>query len=355
MKMVKIRDYKIGLGNPCFIIAEVGVNHNGEMENAHRLIDAAARAGANAVKFQSFVTDELITPDAPKANYQIETTGEVGSQYRMLKALELTASQQAELKTYCEQVGIIYLCTPYEKNSVDMLDDLGVAAYKIASTDITNIPLLLYMARKKRPVILSTGMSNLGEIEQAVDTLRINGLEGKIIILQCTSEYPTPVQEVNLRAIKTIRRAFNCPVGFSDHTPGIGASPWAVAVGACVVEKHLTLDRKMSGPDHRASIEPDELSQLVETIRDVESALGDGVKKPTPSENPNKQLMQKSLVACEFIPKGQVIHPEYLTSKRPATGISPRMWNEVIGRRVARDVQAGEILDMSSIDWSDAP
>ena len=291
---VKIEDFVIGTGNPCFIIAEAGVNHNGDMKLAHKLIDEAAEAGADAVKFQSFIAEDLVTAEAQKAKYQVETTGQDGGQFAMLKKLELSKDQQKELKTHCDEAGILYLCTPYEEKSADLLEEIGVAAYKIVSTDTTNIPFLRYLARKAFPVILSTGMSSLGEVEEAVNELKLYGFGEKIIILQCTSEYPAPVNEINLRAMKTMELAFSCPVGFSGHTPGIGASPWAVVARACVVEKHFTLDRNMEGPDHRASIEQKELKELVRIIGDVEAALGDGIKRPMPSEIANKPRMQKS-------------------------------------------------------------
>lgn len=354
IKSVQIGDRLVGPGQPCFIIAEAGVNHNGDMHLAHQLIEAAAKMGADAVKFQSFITEELITPEAPKAGYQVETTGEPGSQYKMLKALELSADQQAELKDYCKQTGILYLCTPYENTSVDMLDHMDVAAFKIASTDTTNIPFLRYIADKGRPVILSTGMSTLCEVEEAVDTLRVGGLEGKIVILHCTSEYPAPVSEANLRAILTMQQAFGCPVGFSDHTPGVGASPWAVAVGACMIEKHFTLDRNMVGPDHRASLESDELAALVRTVRDVEAALGDGIKRPMPSEIPNKPLMQKSLVARRSVRAGETITAKDLACKRPGFGLAPSWFDRVVGKRAIVDIPKDAVLTISSVDWSES-
>ena len=350
---VKIKDFMIGPGNPCFIIAEAGVNHNGDMELAYKLIDAAAEAGADAVKFQSFVTEDLVTAEAQKARYQVETTGQNGGQFAMLKKLELSGEQQAELKAYCDKANILFLCTPYEEKSADLLERIGVAAYKIASTDTSNIPFLRYLARKDIPVILSTGMSSLGEVEESVNELRLQGLDGKIIILQCTSEYPAPVKDINLRAMKTMELAFGCPVGFSDHTPGIGASPWAVATGACVVEKHFTLDRNMEGPDHRASIEPDELKELVRTIRDIEAALGDGIKRPMASEFANKPRMQKSLVATRTISAGEVIQLTDLTCKRPGNGLSPKWFDKVVGKKAAKQIQKEETLELGSIIWSD--
>lgn len=351
---VQIGEDLIGQGRSCFIIAEAGVNHNGDMDLAHRLIDRAAEAGANAVKFQSFVAEKLVTSAAKKADYQVETTGKPdNSQYEMLKALELTPEQQAELKAHCEEAGITYLCTPYEKASADMLDRMSVAAFKIASTDTTNIPFLRYLADKGRPVILSTGMSTLGEVEQAINTLRSGGLEGKIVLLHCLSEYPAPIDEVNLRAILTMQQAFRCPVGFSDHTPGIGASPWAVAIGACVVEKHFTLDRSLPGPDHRASLEPEELVNLVQTIRDVEVALGDGIKRPMPSELSNKVRLRKSLVALRDIRAGDKISAEDLTCKRPGNGLPPSCLDRVVGKRAASDLPENSLLTLSSINWNE--
>ena len=353
IKPVKIKNFMIGPGNPCFIIAEAGVNHNGEMGLAHKLIDAAAKAGADAVKFQSFVTEDVVTPEAQKARYQVETTGQNGGQFAMLKKLELSKDQQKELKTHCDEAGILYLCTPYEEKSADLLEAIDVAAYKIASTDTTNIPFLRYLAGKGIPVMLSTGMSSLGEVEEAVNELKLHGLNGEIIILQCTSEYPAPVNEINLRAMKTMELAFGCPVGFSDHTPGIGTSPWAVAAGACVVEKHFTLNRNMEGPDHRASIEPDELKELVRTIRDVETAMGDGIKRPMPSELPNKTRMQKSLVATRLIPAGETIQKADLTCKRPGSGLPPKWFDRVVGSKAAKEIQKEETLELDSIIWSD--
>jgi N-acetylneuraminate synthase len=349
---VDIRGCRVGFGHPCFIIAEAGVNHNGDIELAHKLVDEASAAGADAVKFQSFIAEGLVTPQAQKAGYQVETTGEAGAQFEMLRALELSAEQQAEIKAHCEELGIVYLCTPYEYDSVDMLDALGVAAYKVASTDTTNIPMLGYMARKGRPVILSTGMSTLGEVENAVNALRDGGLTDKIIILHCTSEYPAPVEEANLRAILTMQHAFGCPVGFSDHTNGIGASPWAVAIGACMIEKHFTFDRTMKGPDHRASLDPSQFASLVETIRNVEAALGDGIKRPMPSERANKSHMQKSLVARRDIASGELIVAEAIAIKRPGHGLKPAWLDDVVGRRAARDIRKNEMLTLAHLEWA---
>jgi len=353
MRIVRIGDRLVGGDAPVMIIAEAGVNHNGDVKLAHELIDVAAKAGADAVKFQSFITEELVTMNAAKAEYQVTTTGSPGRQYEMLKALELTAEEQASLKAHCEELGILYLCTPYETISVDMLDRLGVVAFKIASTDTTNVPFLKYVASKGRPVILSTGMSTLGEVEMAVEALRAGGLGGQFILLHCVSEYPAPIQEANLRAMRALAQAFGCPVGYSDHTRGIGAAPWAVAAGACVVEKHYTLDRKMPGPDHRASLEPKELTQLVRNIREVERSLGDGIKRPTDGELRNKVLMQKSLVASREIRAGEQISPDAVTCKRPGTGLAPHYFDVIVGHKAVKAIAAGEVLTFGSIDWTE--
>lgn len=347
---VLIGSSPVGAGHRVFVIAEAGVNHNGDVRLAHRMIDEAQKAGADAVKFQGFITDELITRDAPKADYQTKTTGP-GGQYEMLKRLELSADEQQALKAHCEEAGILYLCTPYDRPSVELLHAMNVQALKIASTDVTNTPFLRFVASKGRPVILSTGMSTLAEVGQAVAALAAGGLHGKLILLHCISQYPAAIEDINLRAMETLRQAFHCPVGFSDHTQGIEAGSWAVAAGACMVEKHFTLDRDMEGPDHRASLEPDELSAYVRAVRRVEAALGDGIKRPTPGELPNKVLMQKSLVAVRAIGKGEVITADALSCKRPAKGLAPADLDGVVGRKAARSIAAGETLVYEAIDW----
>lgn len=348
---VRIKNFRIGPGNPCFIIAEAGVNHNGDIHTAHRLIDAAIQSGADAVKFQSFKAEDLVTPQSKKADYQLKTTQGDTSQFSMLKKLELSLEDQVQLKKHCDDKDILYLCTPYEQKSADLLEGIGVEAYKIASTDTSNLPFLRSLAKKNIPVILSTGMSTLGDVEESVKELKEYGLLGKIIILQCTSEYPVPFEDINLRAMKTMEAAFCCPVGFSDHTPGIGASPWAVAAGACVVEKHFTLDRRMMGPDHKASINPGEMTELVKTVRNVEASLGDGMKKIMPSEEKNKSRMQKSLVATRNIPAGGTINKEDLTCKRPGTGLLPKWFDKVVGKQAAVNIRKDDVLALDSISW----
>lgn len=350
--VVEIGGRRVGSGEPCFIIAEAGVNHNGDMDLAHRLIDAAAGAGADAVKFQAFVTEELVTAAAPKAGYQLATTSGGGDQFSMLKALELTGAQLDALRRHCDTRGVVFLCTPYDVPSADMLDRLGVAAYKIASTDTSNTPFLRHLAAKGRPVLLSTGMSTLAEVEAAVTAL--DAVHDRLILLHCTSEYPAPPEEANLRAMATMAAAFACPAGFSDHTMGIEVAGWALALGACVIEKHFTLDRAAPGPDHRASIEPDELAALVAMARRVERALGDGVKRPTASELPNKPRMQKSLVLRRAVVAGESLRTELLTCKRPGGGLPPDWLERVAGRTALHDLPADTVLTLADIDWRDA-
>ncbi len=350
---VQIDRYLIGAGNPCFIIAEAGVNHNGDLDVAKKLVDTAKNAGANAIKFQYFITENLVTDSAVKAEYQIANTRSPGRQFEMLKSLELDFQQHKELQQYCLEREMLYICTPYDHYSVDRLDELGVAAYKIASTDTTNIPMLRHIAFKQRTVILSTGMCSLGEVEQAVTTLKQNGLSGKIILLQCTSEYPAPMNEINLKAMQTMEHAFLCPTGFSDHTEGIGASPWAVAMGAGVVEKHFTLNKNMKGPDHKASIEPRELEALVREIRQLEQAMGDGIKMVSETEKNNKKVMQKSLVAVYDIPPGTVLSEEEIACKRPGTGLSPEWFDRVVGKTTSRLIIEGSLLHPQDIIWDD--
>ena len=285
---IRIEDKLIGEEEPCFIIAEAGVNHNGSVELAKKLIDAAKDAGADAVKFQTFKAENVVVKDAQKAEYQKETTGE-GSQYEMIKKLELTEEDFRELADYAKEKDIMFLSSPFDKDSIDLLNELDVPAFKVGSGEITNFPLLRYIAKKGKPIILSTGMSTLGEIEEALDVIRSEGVED-IALLHCVSNYPARIEDVNLRAMGTLKQAFKLPVGFSDHTLGITAPIAAVALGACVIEKHFTLDRNLPGPDHKASLEADELKEMVKAIREVEKVLGNGIKRPTKEEEEIKKL-----------------------------------------------------------------
>lgn len=349
-KKVHIGDRLVGEGEPCFIIAEAGVNHNGDISLAKKLIDAAREAGADAVKFQSFITEEVVTPGAQKAEYQKETTGADESQFDMLKRLELTENDFTELSNYARNKGLIFLATPFDRRSVDLLDELDVPAFKIASGEITNVPLLRHIARKKKPVILSTGMATMDEIGEALAIIRQEKLT-EIILLHCVSCYPAQIADMNLRAMQTLKLTFGLPVGLSDHTQSAVAVPVAALVsGACVIEKHFTLDKKLPGPDHRASLEPGELRQMVLAIRDVEKALGDGLKKPTPEEKENRKVARRSIVAKVDIPRGTVIKEDMLDVKRPGDGIEPKFLTTVIGRRVRNNIGRGEMVGWDGIE-----
>jgi len=346
---VKINDKLIGEEEPCFIIAEAGVNHNGSVELAKKLIDAAKDAGADAVKFQTFKAESVVVKDAQKAEYQKETTGE-GSQYEMIKKLELTEEDFRELADYAKEKDIMFLSSPFDKESVDLLHELDVPAFKVGSGEITNLPLLRYIAKKGKPIILSTGMSTLGEIEEALDVIRSEGVED-IILLHCVSNYPARIEDVNLRALGTLKQAFKLPVGFSDHTLGITAPIAAVALGACVIEKHFTLDRNLPGPDHKASLEPEELKEMAKAIREVEKALGNGIKKPTKEEEEIKKVARRSIVAKVDISKGAIITEDMLDVKRPGTGIEPKYLKFIIGRKTKEDIKKDEIISLKMITW----
>ena len=310
-----------------FIIAEAGVNHNGSIELAKKLIDRAAEAGADAVKFQSFKAKNLVTKTAKKAEYQETTTGIAENQFQMIKKLELDYEKHGELMNYCQEKGIMFLSSPFDLESIDLLHKLELEIFKIPSGEITNLPYLRKIGKLKKKVILSTGMSTLGDIEQALEILRENGTDD-ITVLHCNTEYPTPMKDVNLNAMKTIRDAFKVEVGYSDHTLGIEIPIAAVALGATIIEKHFTLDKTMEGPDHRASLEPNELKAMVTAIRNIENAMGDGVKKLTESESKNIKIARKSIVASQNIKKGEVFTEENLTVKRPGDGISPMIWDQ---------------------------
>jgi N,N'-diacetyllegionaminate synthase len=338
---IMVDDYSIGFGYPCFIIAEAGVNHNGDLGLAKTLIEAAKTAGADAVKFQTFSTDDLALDTAPKASYQRGTTDKAESQYQMLKKLELKQEEFADLKLYADQVGITFLSTPYDLESARYLAELGVGAIKIASIDITNHPLLKEVARLGLPILLSTGMATLGEIEQGLAVVN-NGGNSQVVLLHCVTNYPIKEEEANLRVMGTLRQAFDVPVGYSDHTVGLAAPLAAVALGAVVIEKHFTLDRDSPGPDHAASIEPAGLAELVAGIRAVEQALGSGVKHLSEVEMENRRTMRRSLVAKCSISKGTLIDASMLAMKRPGTGLGGEFIPYVVGRQARRDIEYGE-------------
>ena len=331
--------------NKTFIIAEAGVNHNGSLEIAFRLIDVAVAAGADAVKFQTFKAEKFITMSAHKAEYQKETTGADESQLEMVKKLELDETAHIRLHQYCQHKGIQFLSTPFDLESIDLLSRLELEIFKIPSGEITNLPYLRKLGALKKRLIMSTGMADLGEIEDALDVLTESGtpLEN-ITILHCNTEYPTPFEDVNLRAMLTIGHAFGVAVGYSDHTSGIEVAVAAVALGAAVLEKHFTLDRNLPGPDHNASLEPDELKAMVQAIRNIEKALGDGIKRPSPSEVKNKPIARKSLVASQPIKTGELFSAENIAAKRPGAGISPMRWNEVLGQVAQKDYEKDDLI-----------
>jgi N-acetylneuraminate synthase/N,N'-diacetyllegionaminate synthase len=338
----------IGSGQPCFVIAEAGVNHNGDPDLARQMINVAARSGADAIKFQTFKTNRLVTSDAPKADYQMTTTDAQESMAHMLSALELSAETHRQVVSWCRDEGILFMSTPFDEESVDLLDDLGVPLYKVPSGEITNWPLLEHIGRKGKPIILSTGMSTVSEIDDAVRVIRTSG-NPPLVLLQCVSNYPCSAASVNLRAMCSMAASWGDPVGYSDHTMGIEVAVAAVALGACVVEKHFTLDRQMPGPDHQASLEPEELALLVSSIRNVEEALGDGVKRPVAEEEATLDVIRKSLVAARPIPSGTVIRSEMLTVKRPGTGVDPRHLSTFVGKCAIRDVREDELLGWDAI------
>jgi N,N'-diacetyllegionaminate synthase len=328
------------------IIAEAGVNHNGDLELAKQLIDVAAAAGADLVKFQTFNANRQVTRSAKKADYQTQTTDSTESQHAMLLRLELTEAMHHQLIAHCATRNIGFFSTGFDIESVNLLVSLGQDYFKIPSGEITNLPYLCHIGQLGKAVILSTGMATLGEIEAAIDVLEQAGTpRSQLTVLHCTTEYPTPMSEVNLRAMQSIQAAFGVAVGYSDHTQGVEVAIAAVAMGATVIEKHFTLDRTLPGPDHQASLEPAELSAMVAAIRNIEAALGDGIKRLTPSEARNKPVARKSLVANRAIKAGEVFTAENLTAKRPGTGISPMRWDEVIGRVAGRDYSADELIE----------
>lgn len=326
-----------------YIIAEAGVNHNGDINIAKRLIDAAEEAGADAVKFQCFKPDKLVSGFADKAGYQKETTNRYEKQLDMVRRLELSSKQQLELFNYCKEKRFQFLSSPFDEISLSFLNEIGMEIYKIPSGEITNLPLLEKTGKLKKKVILSSGMSTLGEIEEALRILRAFGTND-ITVLHCNTEYPTPIKDVNLYAMNTIREAFQVKVGYSDHTLGIEVPVAAVALGAIVIEKHFTLDRRMEGPDHKASLLPDELKTMIQAIRNVEVALGNGIKKPSPSEKNNIYNVRKSVVAGRSIKKGEKFSEDNITAKRPGNGISPMRWYEIIGRKADKDYQEDELI-----------
>jgi N-acetylneuraminate synthase/N,N'-diacetyllegionaminate synthase len=344
---IKIGNKIIGENKQCFIIAEAGVNHNGSMELAKKLIDKAKECGANAIKFQTFKAEEVVSKNVPMAKYQKENIDKNESQLEMIKKLELGYEGFIELKRYCDEKNIIFLSTPHCESAIDFLEPL-VPAYKIGSGDLTNLPFLEKVAKKGKPIILSTGMGTIEEVRDAIHAIKGEGND-KLILLHCTTNYPAKIEEVNLRAMETMQKEFNCPVGYSDHTLGTEVPIAAVALGAKVIEKHFTLDKSLPGPDHKASLEPNELEEMIRRIRNIEIALGDGIKKPTPSEIEIAKIVRKSVVAEKFIPAGTEIKEDMLAIKRPGTGLPPKYLEKIIGKKAKRDIRRDEMISWDKI------
>lgn len=343
---IKIKNKSIGPKEPCFVIAEAGVNHNGRLDLALKLVDAAKKAGADAVKFQTFTAEAVATKYVPMVGYQKENVAQSQNQLTLLKKLELPFEDFIKIKKYCDKKKIIFLSTPHTPDAVDFLDGL-VPVYKIGSSDLNNIPFLKKVAKKKKLIILSTSMSTMLEVKESVKAIKKQA-NNKIVILHCTNMYPCPFSQVNLRAMLTIKKELNLPVGYSDHTLGITVPIMATALGACVIEKHFTLSRKMSGPDHAASLEPLELKQMVKAIREAELALGTGVKKPTKTEKEYQKVDRKSIITKSTIKNGVKITEDMLCIKRPGSGIEPKFLNKVIGKKVKRNLKKDYL-----VKWSD--
>jgi len=350
---MQIANSHISQASPCYIIAEAGVNHNGDVGLAHRLVDEAKDSGADAIKFQSFITENLILPNAPKADYQMSSTDASESQYSMLKSLEISFDALTALKEHCDAVGIAFICTPYDRESIDFLYSIKASAIKIASADMINLPLLEHLRpQENMPLILSTGLCSLWEVDYVLNALFGGKNPSNTALLHCTTEYPAPIEEANLRAIPTLASALKLPVGFSDHTPGFEASMVAVSIGAVILEKHFTLDTKMRGPDHQASLDPKGFRRFVETVRLTEKMLGDGVKKPVQSELKNKHRMQRSLVTLKPVIEGETLTKEHLTSKRPGTGVSPLYYFNILGKKAKKNIDSEVQISFNDVDWS---
>jgi len=326
------------------VIAEAGVNHNGDITLAKKLVDVAKECGADIVKFQTAKPDLLVTPNAPMAEYQKNNMGKNESQKEMLKKLLLSYDDFAELSSYCKDKKIEFLSTPFDIDSIHFLHDM-VRLWKIPSGEITNLPYLREIAATKKKVIMSTGMAEMEEVDRAVNILYQYGTK-ELALLHCTTNYPTDFDEVNLRAMLSLKEKFRVPVGYSDHTEGIEVPIAAVALGAVVIEKHFTLDRNMEGPDHKASLEPEELQSMVRAIRNIEAAMGDGIKRPSESEKKNIEIARKSIVARRPIRAGEIFTEDNLTTKRPGSGISPMRWNDVVGQAAARDFAMDELIEV---------
>jgi len=347
MNNYNIGNHIVGDNSRCYIIAEAGVNHNGDISIAKELISEASRSGADAIKFQTFHANDLLLKNAKKANYQKINPNDRETQFEMIKKLELNQNDFIELYNYAIKKNVTFLSSPFDIKSVDFLDSIGIPAFKIASGELTNMPLIEHISSKKKPIILSTGMSSIEEIRNSISLIKKN--TDNIILLHCISSYPTKYEDVNLRVIKTLKSEFNLPVGFSDHTIGILIPISAVALGACAIEKHFTLDNNFEGPDHKISLEPKEFRNMVNNIRIVEKALGDGVRVPTHEEEEIKKIARKSIVSKYDIPKGTLITKDLLDIKRPGTGIEPKYIEDIIGRKTTKEIKKNQLFNWDMI------
>jgi N,N'-diacetyllegionaminate synthase len=347
-KIIQIGSKCIGEKQPCFIIAEAGINHNGKLCTAKKLVDAAVCAGVDAVKFQTFKAEGVVTDDVDIASYAKKNIGKNLTQLEMIKRYELSYDEFKELKQYCDKKKILFLSTPHSFDAIDFLEDL-VPVYKFGSGDLTNIPALQYASQKHKPILLGTGMATLHEVRTAIRTIHTFG-NHQVVALHCTTNYPCSLGEVNLRAMLTMQNTLNCLVGYSDHTIGITVPIMAATLGAVVIEKHFTLDKTMSGPDHKASLEPKELAQMVTVIRNVEVALGSYTKKPTRSEKEILKLIRKSIVAKQNIKKGTILHRNMLDIKRPGTGLSPAYLQKILGKKTKKPLSKDELIRLNMVE-----
>jgi len=350
MQTIFIQNRPIGQGHPVYIIAEAGVNHNGSLDLALELVREAKKTGADCVKFQTFKAAQIVTPEAPKANYQLQVTDPGESQFDMLKKLELQTEDWQKIMGYCHELDIQFLSTPYNKEDADLLADLGVDAFKIASGQLVETPFLQYVAHKGKPMIISSGMATLAEVYEGVQAIRSTENQD-IILLQCTTNYPSSLQDANIRAMCAMQQSLNIQIGYSDHVPSNYACYSAVALGACLIEKHFTLDTKMEGPDHSSSLDPQAFTQLVEGIRSIEASLGSSVKNPSTTEIANTQGMRRSIIAHRPLAAGTIIEEKDLGYKRPATGISPSMLHQILGKTVRKDIPADTPIPFDAINW----
>ena len=347
---IRIGDRIIGDSSPVFIISEAGVNHNGDLDMARRLVEEAGSCGADCIKFQTFKAERVVTVSAPKAKYQLGTTDRTESQLDMLRKIELKPEHHLELKEHAENLGLVFLSTPYNFEDIDLLESIGVLAYKVASGQIVEHPFLRKISQTGKPIFLSTGMATTAEIESALKTIHDEGNDS-VVLLQCTTNYPSRIEDANLRVIQSFMSAFGCLVGYSDHTIGEESAIASVALGAKVIEKHFTLDKNLPGPDHSSSMTPEELKSLVEKIHRTETSLGNAKKEPTEIEKENSIGMRRSIVASRDIQKGEAITVDNITFKRPATGLSPQFYDKILGKKASRDMSYDELLQKDMIEW----